>query len=632
MTFRPALDLEQHRAALLTILQAVAADATLTGQRLDRLVRQTGRTAGGRIFSRDDLLRAYRAFAGEALPPFDPAVIERLRMKPVRTSSGVTPVTILTRPYPCPGECIFCPNDVRMPKSYLSDEPGAQRAAQNAFDPYLQTMTRLRAFFNTGHPTDKIELLILGGTWSFYPESYQIWFVRRAFDALHDFGRGEDRSAEVWQAIHEQSPFDPAQPAPNVRLQGAALHESYNQTVQRLYASERQQAARLAAQLAAGGARRPTDEFATWQELEAAHRENEAAAVRCVGLVIETRPDYLTAEETLRLRRLGATKVQIGFQSLDDRILRLNRRGHTTQATREAVALLRAAGFKIHAHWMPNLYGATPDSDRDDYDRLFADPAYRPDELKIYPCSLIESAELMRPYQEGRWRPYTHDELLELLMACFRRTPEYCRLTRVIRDIPGTDIVDGNRTTNFRQLVEQALAARGEKSADIRAREVRFRLVDMDELRLETTLYEAAGGREAFLQFIAPDRSIAAFLRLRLPAPEAAPLCAELAGAAIIREVHVYGQAVEIGGSQPGRAQHSGLGARLIEHAALLAAEAGCARLSVISAVGTRAYYRRRGFSDGALYQHRLLAGSSDQAACGNMFSARVEQPEEKEW
>ena len=138
------------------------------------------RAAVAGIFSRDELIEAYRAFAGrEGLPPYDERIILRLRRKPVRSSSGVTPVTVLTKPYPCPGECIFCPNDVRMPKSYLADEPGAQRAEQNHFDPYLQTYTRLQTYYATGHPTDKIELIVLGGTWSFYPEPYQIWFVKR---------------------------------------------------------------------------------------------------------------------------------------------------------------------------------------------------------------------------------------------------------------------------------------------------------------------------------------------------------------------------------------------------------------------------------------------------------------------
>src|SRR3990172_7098370 len=183
-------------------------------------------------------------------------------------------------------------------------------------------------------------------------------------------------------------------------------------------------------------------EDSTWEELFASHAKNVAALCKCTGLVIETRPDEITKDEIVRMRRLGATKVQIGVKSLNDRVLKLNKRGHTAARTAEAFSLLRAAGFKIHAHWMPNLYGSNPEMDIEDYRRLFDDPDFRPDQLKLYPCSLIESAELMQYYQSGVWRPYTHDELLGVLVECFKATPEYCRLTRVVRDIPGTDIVD----------------------------------------------------------------------------------------------------------------------------------------------------------------------------------------------
>jgi elongator complex protein 3 len=256
---------------------------------------------------------------------------------------------------------------------------------------------------------------------------------------------------------------------------------------------------------------------------------------------------------------------------------------------------------------MPNLYGSSPQMDLEDYVRMFADLDFRPDELKIYPCSLIESAELMQVYQRGDWQPYTQDELLNLLVDCFQRTPEYCRLTRVIRDIPGTDIVVGNKATNFRQMVENEMTRRGEKSPDIRAREVRFRPVLADQLELDELHYESSVSDEIFLQYISEDRAIAGFLRLSLPKRGIDPLTNELADAAMIREVHVYGQSVEIGEASAGRAQHTGLGTQLIERAAQIARERGYSRLAVISAIGTRGYYRKRGFEDGQLYQVRAL-------------------------
>jgi elongator complex protein 3 len=324
-----------------------------------------------------------------------------------------------------------------------------------------------------------------------------------------------------------------------------------------------------------------------------------------VGLVVETRPDHISIEEVIRIRRLGATKVQIGFQSLNDDVLRLNKRGHTVEATRRAVKLLRQAGFKIHAHWMPNLYGSSPEADMADYHLMFADPDFRPDELKIYPCSLIESAELMQRYQDGTWQPYTQDELLEVLIACFRETPEYCRLTRVVRDIPSTDIVAGEMTTNFRQIVEQKLHEQGEHSPDIRGREIRGEQIKFDDLSLDELWYASSIGDEVFLQYITPERHIAGFLRLSLP--HETPILDELTGAAMIREVHVYGQSLSIGTEILGKPQHMGLGKQLIERAVEIANDQGYRQLAVISSVGTRAYYRKRGFDDGYLYQFRAL-------------------------
>lgn len=597
-------ELERYRGSLIAILQEVLRHPDLTRKGLERIIRRHPKDGSG-LFRRDEIIRAYRHLTATGeLPPFDPTVLERLRRKPVRTRSGVTPVTVLTKPFPCPGECIFCPNDVRMPKSYLSDEPGAQRAEANSFDPYLQTYARLQAYHNIGHPTDKIEIIVLGGTWSFYPESYQIWFIKRIFDALHDFGKGIDRTAEVESTLQHDSQLHPERNTVNVAIKGTDLTQRYNQIVQEVYRQEMYRSREQATAIRAGiAARTVATEFATWEELEAAHRENEEAACRAVGLVIETRPDHISADEVLRIRRLGCTKVQIGFQSLNDTVLRLNKRGHNVAATRRAVRLLRQTGFKIHAHWMPNLYGSSPADDSADYAQMFADPDFRPDELKIYPCSLIESAELMQYHADGRWQPYSESELLGVLVSVFENTPEYCRLTRVIRDIPSTDIVVGNKQTNFREVVDRELKRRGSKSREIRSREIRNRQVSPVALHLDEITYDGGCSQEVFLQYITDDRQIAAFLRLSLPQKPA--LTPELDNAAMIREVHVYGQSLQIGESASGQAQHAGLGTALIERAVEIAAEAGYQRIAVISAVGTRAYYRKRGFVDGHLYQIR---------------------------
>jgi elongator complex protein 3 len=418
-----------------------------------------------------------------------------------------------------------------MPKSYLPDEPGARRGLEHNYDPYNQVASRLRALADVGHPTDKIELLILGGTWDSYPKSYQEEFVHRCFDAMN------------------------GQPAPT---------------------------------------------------LEQAQALNETALHRNVGLVIETRPDYVNPREIARLRRLGVTKIQMGAQSMDDRILELNERGHTAAETRRAAALLRAAGFKIVLHWMPNLLGATPASDREDFTRLWDNLC--PDEIKIYPTQLLANTPLYGIWQRGEYTPYTTQELVDLIADIKPSIPRYCRVNRIIRDIPSTNVVEGNKRTSLRLDVQQELARRGTACSCIRCREVRGQRVSVDALRLDDLAYSSGGSEEHFLSFVTPTDRIAGFLRLCLPGSEAPDTgLADLQGAAIIREVHVYGQSLEIGAGKQGAAQHAGLGTRLVEAAGDIAREHGYPRMAVIAAVGTRPYYLERGFERGELYLVKKL-------------------------
>lgn len=587
-----------HAAELLPLLQELLRLPLIDDEILRKTVKRFPK-ADGSIFSKHQLIQGYRYFVEHGELAEAPHFIEQIKMKPVRTGSGVTPVTVLTKPFPCPGKCIFCPNDIRMPKSYLHDEPGAQRAERNQFDPYLQTMSRLQAFRNIGHLTQKVEIIILGGTWSFYPESYQIWFVRRCFEALNDFSLGVNQVAGVEAEYQEKlEKLGVASRTQNMQVDEAQLHghdlnKTYNQVISEIYTAPEK-----LLQL-------DEDQHSTWEELFAQHRVNETADCRCVGLVIETRPDYISESEVIRIRKLGCTKTQIGFQSLNDEVLEKNHRGHDVAATRQAVRLLRQMGLKIHGHWMPNLYGSSPELDVEDYQKMFADPDFKPDELKVYPCSLIESAELMSYYQRGEWRPYNESELLEVLVKVFELTPEYCRLTRVIRDIPSTDIVVGNKKTNFREIVERELKVRNIRSKDIRSREIKQQIFDKTALQLSKVAYSTSVADEQFLQYVTDDHKIAGFLRISLPTVE--PFLPELSESAMIREVHVYGSTTAIGTSQTDRAQHVGLGKRLIQEAIVIASEKGYKKLQVISAVGTREYYRKFGFQDGELYQYYQL-------------------------
>lgn len=584
---------QRHERELLAVIRAIQSVEELDSRTLNRIVRRFPKD-GRRAFSKSEIIRGYRYLRrqrddlGE-----EGGFLAKVRMKPIRTASGVAPVTVLSKPYPCPGKCIFCPNDVRMPKSYLSDEPGAQRAAQHRFDPYAQAMSRLQALYHTGHEIDKVELIVLGGTWSFYPESYQVWFLKRCFDAMNDFSA--DRAAA------NGAPRLPAgilaYEGLSEKVAGSTMERTYNQVVSGFLSRH------LDGHLVA------PSETASWEALAEAQSINEKSEARCVGLAVETRPDHISEAEVTRARRLGATKIQIGIQSLSDEVLRLNRRGHDVAATRRALHLLRQAGFKVHAHWMPNLYGSDPEADVADFRRLFEDADFRPDELKIYPCSLIETAELVQRYEDGSWRPYSREELLEVLVSCLAQVPPYCRVTRVIRDIPGGDILVGNKTTNFRELAERELRERGLESRDIRAREIRSESVRTGDLRLEPVEYATSTGDEVFLQFTTASNRLVAFCRLSLPSRPV--FLEEIARSAMVREVHVYGAVVGIGGARDGRSQHRGLGKRLLDEAARWASERGFDDLAVISSVGTRDYYRGLGFVDGELYQHRPLEGDA---------------------
>jgi elongator complex protein 3 len=301
------------------------------------------------------------------------------------------------------------------------------------------------------------------------------------------------------------------------------------------------------------------------------------------------------------LRYLGVTKVQMGVQSLDDSILSSNQRGHTVAHTLQAVDLLRAAGFKIVLHWMPNLYGATLESDRQDFARLW--DGFCPDEIKIYPNQLLENTDLYAYWLRGEYRPYTTQELVELIADIKPTIPRYCRVNRVIRDIPSTHVIEGNKRTSLRQDVQEELRRRNTVCRCVRCREVGGRKVDPGALDLHEMVYQAGGSQEHFLSFDTPQDHLAGFLRLSLPGPQTPQTgLADLAGAALIREVHVYGQSLPVGSEENGAAQHSGLGRRLVAEAQRIAYRAGYSRLAVIAAVGTRPYYIRLGFEHGERY------------------------------
>ena len=288
------INLELNKEKLKQVILTLVDSNPKNLKEVEKIIRKF-QSVEKEVFSKSFILTSYEKLKDELNLSVDQEKIlfSLIRMKETRTISGVTPVTVLTKPFPCPGKCIFCPNDVRMPKSYLSDEPGAQRAISNKFDPYLQTFNRLLAFKNTGHPTDKIELIVLGGTWSSYPETYQIWFIKRCFDALNDFE--EYQNSEMIKSEELNLPFEENKLE---EIDGSVLTKSYNQIISN----------------AIKNTTNLLNEVATWEELFNAHNKNVNSKSRCVGLVLETRPDEINEQEVIKIRKLGATKSNLEFK------------------------------------------------------------------------------------------------------------------------------------------------------------------------------------------------------------------------------------------------------------------------------------------------------------------------------
>ena len=649
---------------LETILSALKEQGQpLDANALDRIIRARNRELRGpvRAVAKKKLLPFYQQ-TKERNPDLwrswsiddelEALLVRTLRMKPMRTASGVATVTVLTKPWPCASACLYCPNDIRMPKSYLADEPACQRAERNWFDPYLQVALRLRTLADMGHTTDKVELIVLGGTWTDYPRAYRFWFMRELFRALNEASDANAQRTSIAErrAFYEQCGIkserdDLAAFTRDEQARVTCGELTYNQAVRELYGDD------------AGWRQASNSQTAALSDVTLEHARNVQAAHRSVGLVIETRPDCITPGALTEMRALGATKVQIGIQSLDQHILDANLRRISLDRIGRAFELARLFGFKIHAHFMANLYGATPESDVARYRALVTDRRFLPDEVKMYPCALVDGTGLVKHWRNGTWRPYAEEELIGVLVANMQVTPPYVRVSRMIRDISSHDIMAGNKKVNLRQMVDGELARREAAVAEIRTREIGTHEANLSKLELVEFPYETTVASERFLQWVTPEGKIAGFLRLSLPkadaiaaaraeaesergaisstgceampfegkatshqasrdiTPTSASAQAErsahdsfplAADEAMIREVHVYGAVAALGHASTG-AQHTGLGRKLVARACDIAQEAGYERINVISAVGTREYYATLGFEQHGLYQQKEL-------------------------
>jgi elongator complex protein 3 (tRNA carboxymethyluridine synthase) len=445
--------------------------------------------------------------------------------KLARTISGVTPVAVMTRPQGCPGNCVYCPNYEVTPRSYTPASPAVLRARRCNFDAATQVQTRLDMLARMGHPTDKVELIIMGGTFLASPEDYQYGFVKDCYDAMN-----------------------------------GAVSDSLAEAVSR----------------------------------------NETARFRCVGLCVETRPDFCGPEEVRRMLDFGITRIELGVQTLDDDIFRIVRRGHGVAAVVSATKLLKDYGFKVHYHWMPGLPGMNPERDLELFKTVFSDERFRPDGMKLYPVMVVAGTELEKWYRDGNYQPYTDNVMIDLMAAMKAEVPPYVRLSRVLRDIPPQYIVGGLKNS-VRDVVKKRMRAAGKECRCIRCREHGHRQRDgweIGEPSMKRLDYPAQGGDEIFLSLEDDKETLFGLLRLRVQSYPIGEV--DKTGdvpAAIVRELHVYGAEVPLNNQEDSAAQHKGLGRKLVAEAERIAAEEfGVGQIAVLSGVGAREYYRNLGY------------------------------------
>jgi elongator complex protein 3 len=516
---------EKKAIAYKKIVAELARQEKPTAFELSQLKRKMARERSIGLPKNSELIPVYHELIDQEIISINPSLEQILLTRRVRSLSGVAVVSVLTKPYRCPGKCLYCPGQRGVPKSYLKNEPAVMRAIDNKYDPYRQTYNRIKALEEIGHPTDKIELIVIGGTWSCFPKRYQDKFISRCFEA----------------ANQEKS-----------------------------------------------------------HSLAEAQQKNIQAKHRIVSLTLETRPDYINEKEILQMRKLGATKVELGVQCLNQDILSFNRRGHGLEAVVAATKLLKEAGFKVGYHLMLNLPGATIEEEKGSALRLFSSQEFRPDFLKIYPTAIVAGAPLYKMWKRGEYQPYSKRQLIDLIKFVKRNTPRYCRIQRVIRDIPSESVPVGPvRTTNLRETVLKEMKEESQPCHCIRCREIKDHPQDFEPFLFRED-YDSSEGKEIFLTFEDKGQShLLALLRLRIPAHALQGknhFIETLKMAALIREVHTYGQHLAIGKQSPSSPQHQGLGKKLINLAEQIIEKEysqSIEKIAVIAGVGTREYYRR---------------------------------------
>lgn len=500
-----------------------------------------------------------------------------LIVKPMRLQSGVAVIAIMSYPFACKhGRCLYCPGGPSsffgdVPQSYTGREPATMRAIRNKYDAYLQVFNRLEQYIALGHIPDKIELIIMGGTFPSFDKKYQEEFITYSLKAMNDFGKEffpEGKLDFIKYKKFFEMPGDMKDEARVKRIQERVLSLKGK------------------------------------SELKKEQKINETAKIRCVAMCIETRPDFCLEKEIDEMLKLGGTRVELGVQTVYEDILRKIKRGHTVKDAVLATQLMKDSFLKVGYHMMPGLPGSSPAKDIKMFEELFTNPDFKPDALKIYPCMVIEGTELYELWKTKKYKPLTTSVAAKMLVEIKKSIPTYCRIMRVQRDIPTTMISAGVDRTNLRQYVSKLLKEKKIKCQCIRCREPKGREIDFSKVQIKRLDYEASGGKEVFISAETGD-ILLGFCRLRIPykpfRPEITPKSAG------IRELHVYGTAVPVG--EKGEAlQHKGLGRKLMLEAERIAKEEfGCKKMLVISGIGVREYYKKLGYKQDGVYVSKAL-------------------------
>jgi len=491
-------------------------------------------------------------------------VLALLQKKPTRTLSGVAVVAAMTKPSRCPhGQCRYCPGGpaINVPQSYTGEEPATRRAIQYGYDPFLQTTFRLYQLKRIGHPVDKVDLIVMGGTLTAQSLDYQEWFVKRCLQAMNEF---EDSFASIDDAGEE------------------AFTQAYC------------------------GSQR------SFQYLEDVQEANESAAVRCVGLTFEPRPDWARRVHIDYMLGFGVTRVEIGVQNPDDEVYEKVERGHSVEDVVAATRELKDSGLKVGYHLMPGIVGFDSELEGKSFSKVFFDDRFKPDMVKIYPCIVLKNTKYHEAWMKGEFTPMSTEEAVEIIVAAKQMMPAWMRTMRIMRDIPSTLVEAGIKNSNLGQLVYERMEELGVRCRCIRCREV-GRFVeegvepDPEKIELVSRTYKASGGTEKFLSFEDSERDIlVGFLRLRKPGAPFRPEIDE--ETALVRELHVYGPMVEIGEKPVCRWQHRGYGKELLEEAERVAAqEFDAEKILVTSGVGARGYYRRFGYEKTGPYMGKKI-------------------------